>query len=85
MQEISEVNRKIAEAKSEAVKDQHLFSDSTDFISKKQHEIASLQRECEQLQHRNFQISAKADMAKELNDDLNKLKIERDQIEKSIT
>lgn len=42
MQEISEVNRKIAEAKSEAVKDQHLFSDSTDFISKKQHEIASL-------------------------------------------
>jgi len=62
-----------------------MFSDSKQFISRKQSEIQELRRECENLAHSNFQISLRAQQAKELSDDLNALRAERDQLELSIT
>jgi chromosome segregation ATPase len=49
MQQISQVNSKIAELRSDVAKDGQLFEDSAEFIRKKQEEIAQLQRDCEQI------------------------------------
>lgn len=62
-----------------------MFSESKQFISRKQSEIQELRRECETLGNNQFQIGLRAVQAKDLSDDLNSLRLERDQLEQSIT
>jgi methylthioribose-1-phosphate isomerase len=55
-----------------------MFSESKQFISRKQSEIQELRRECETLGNNQFQIGLRAVQAKDLSDDLNSLRLERD-------
>ena len=82
--ELAEINRRMAEMRSNLIRDETMFSESKTFIERKQSEIQDLNRECENLTHKNFQTNIKAQQAKELSDDLNLIRSERDQIERSI-
>jgi len=47
-------------------------------------EMQGLSRECEELERQNFEINRKAAQAKELTEDLDDLRQERDRLEKSV-
>ena len=76
--ELAEINRRMAEMRSNLIRDETMFSESKTFIERKQSEIQDLNRECENLTHKNFQTNIKAQQAKELSDDLNLIRSERD-------
>jgi myosin-crossreactive antigen len=76
--ELAEINRRMAEMRSNLIRDETMFSESKTFIERKQSEIQDLNRECENLTHKNFHTNIKAQQAKELSDDLNLIRSERD-------
>jgi len=82
--ELTDIQRKMAEMRSNLIRDETMFSESKVFIERKQEDIQALSRACEQLSHKNFQTNLRAQQAKELSDDLNSIRAERDQIERSI-
>ena len=52
--ELVDIQRKMAEMRSNLVRDETMFSESKLFIERKQEEIQELSRACEQLSHKNF-------------------------------
>jgi predicted nucleic acid-binding Zn-ribbon protein len=83
--ELTDINRRSADIKSNLARDEALFAESKHLIERKQQDIQDLGRECETLAHKNFQISIKAQQAAELTEDLTALRSEREALEKSIT
>lgn len=43
--------RKISDIRSNLIRDESMFTDSKDYVMKKQQEIDEISRECEQLAH----------------------------------
>lgn len=82
--ELSDTYRRIAEMRSNIIQDETMFNESRAFVERKQDEIQTLNREIEGLRIKNSQINLRAQTAKGLSEDLNELRIERDQIQKSI-
>jgi len=83
--ELTEVNRRIADVKSNQLRDEAMFNDSRDFVEKKQEEIHNLNKECERLAHDNFKINMRAQQANDLTEDLRDIDLERKKIEEKIT
>lgn len=58
--ELTDIHRRMAEMRSNLVRDETMFSESKHYIERKQNDIQGLNRECENLSHKNFQINIKA-------------------------
>lgn len=52
--ELQDNLRRIGEIKSNIARDESLFGESKTYIERKQSEIEELNRECENLSHKNF-------------------------------
>jgi len=52
--ELGDIHRRIAEMRTNLVRDETMFGESKSFMERKQQEINDLSRECENLSHKNF-------------------------------
>lgn len=55
--ELQDILRRIGEVKSNIARDEAMFGESKSYIERKQTEIEELNRDCENLSHKNFQIN----------------------------
>ena len=79
------MSERIAELNADMVRDEAIFSNTKDFIEQKEFEIKKLNDDCARLEQKNYQISNKAREAKQITDNLTRVRKEKAEIEQLIT